>query len=85
MFARLALGNVRKSARDYAIYFVTLVLGVAVFYAFNTMANQADFFEGDTREVMQTVGWLLHGLTDFLAVVMGFLTIYAHYLLMRRR
>ncbi len=85
MFARLALGNVRKSARDYAIYFVTLVLGVAVFYAFNTMANQADFFEGDTREVMQTVGWLLHGLTYFLAVVMGFLMVYANNFLMRRR
>jgi putative ABC transport system permease protein len=85
MFARLALGNVRKSARDYAIYFVTLVLGVAVFYAFNTMANQADFFEGDTREVMQTVGLLLHGLTYFLAVVMGFLMVYANNFLMRRR
>jgi putative ABC transport system permease protein len=85
MFARLALGNVRKSARDYAIYFVTLVLGVAVFYAFNTMASQADFFEGDTREVMQTVGLLLHGLTYFLAVVMGFLMVYANNFLMRRR
>ena len=39
MFFRLALGNVRKSLRDYTVYFVTLVLGVTVFYAFNTISR----------------------------------------------
>ena len=43
MFFRRALGNVRKSLRDYAVYFVTLSLGVAVFYAFNTISDQAAF------------------------------------------
>ena len=33
--------HVRKSVRDYAVYFVTLVLGVCVFYAFNTIKSQA--------------------------------------------
>ena len=33
MLARLALGNVRKSLADFGIYFLTVMLGVAVFYA----------------------------------------------------
>ena len=33
MLFKLSFKNIRKSIRDYAIYFVTLVLGVAVFYA----------------------------------------------------
>ena len=31
MLVKLAFANVRKSARDFAVYFFTLVLGVAVF------------------------------------------------------
>ena len=37
MTLRLAWRNVRRSARDYAIYFLTLALGVAMFYAFNAL------------------------------------------------
>ena len=40
MLARLALGNVRKSLADFGIYFLTVMLGVAVFYAFNSMTAQ---------------------------------------------
>ena len=40
MFCKLAWGNVRKSARDFALYFITLVFGVSVFYAFNSITDQ---------------------------------------------
>ena len=42
MLAKLAFRNVRRSVRDYAIYFVTLVFGVAVFYAFNSVRLKLD-------------------------------------------
>ena len=29
---KLSLKNLKKSVRDYALYFLTLVLGVAIFY-----------------------------------------------------
>lgn len=29
---KLSLSNMKKSLKDYAIYFFTLVLGVAIFY-----------------------------------------------------
>ena len=45
MLMKLALRNVRRSVRDYAVYFVTLALGVAVFYAFNAIGDSRVLFE----------------------------------------
>lgn len=85
MLAKLAFGNMRKLLHDYAVYFLTLVLGVAVFYAFNTMSVQGDFLRGDVGETLSQVGQTLDGLTVFLAVILGFLMVYANNFLMRRR
>ena len=38
---KLAFKNVGKSIREYVIYFLTLALGVCVFYVFNAMDSQA--------------------------------------------
>ena len=40
MFFKLAIHNVRRSLRDYAIYFLTLTFGVCLFYVFNSMDSQ---------------------------------------------
>lgn len=85
MLVKLAFGNMRKLLHDYAVYFLTLVLGVAVFYAFNTISVQGDFLRGDVGETLRQVGQILDGLTVFLAVVLGFLMVYANNFLMRRR
>lgn len=85
MLFKIALGNVRKSVRDYAVYFVTLVLGVCVFYAFNTIANQAGFLSKDMREMVKSIGILIRYVTVFLACVLGFLMVYANNYLVRRR
>ena len=85
MIARLAIGNVRKSLRDFAVYFATVALGVAVFYAFNTIADQADFLSGDASGIVASIGDIMRGLTVFLALVLGFLMVYANNFLVRRR
>ena len=85
MLAKLAFGNMRKLLHDYAVYFLTLVLGVAVFYAFNTISVQGDFLRGDVGEMLGEVGQILDGVTVFLAVILGFLMVYANNFLMRRR
>ena len=85
MFFRLALGNVRKSLRDYTVYFVTLVLGVTVFYAFNTISGQADFLSEDTRQMVKSVAMLMGFVTVFLSFVLGFLMVYANNYLVKRR
>lgn len=41
MFCKLALRNVRRSLRDYAVYFLTLTFGVCLFYVFNALDSQS--------------------------------------------
>lgn len=40
MLFKLSFKNMTKSIKDYAIYFLTLVLGVAIFYMFNSLDSQ---------------------------------------------
>ena len=40
MLFKLAVKNIRKSLKDYAVYFITMVLAVAVFYMFNSLDSQ---------------------------------------------
>ena len=48
MYLKLALRNIRRSVRDYAVYFITLLFGVAVFYAFNSIGSQQILFDMET-------------------------------------
>ena len=40
MLCKLSLKNIKKSFKDYTIYFFTLILGVAIFYVFNAIDSQ---------------------------------------------
>lgn len=40
MLFKLSFKNMKKSIKDYMIYFLTLVLGVAIFYMFNSIDSQ---------------------------------------------
>lgn len=39
MYAKLALRNVKRSAKDYLIYVITLILSVGLFYGFMSIAS----------------------------------------------
>ena len=45
MLFKLSIRNMKKSFKDYAIYFLTLVLGVAIFYMFNSIDSQQAMLE----------------------------------------
>ena len=40
MYSKIALKNVKKSFKDYTIYFLTLTLAVCIFYSFNSIESQ---------------------------------------------
>ena len=40
MTGKLALRNMKRSMSDYAVYFVTLIIGISVFYVFNAISDQ---------------------------------------------
>ena len=88
MLAKLALRNVRRSVRDYAIYFVTLVFGVAVFYAFNSVTSQSVLFDLQdiaSENVFDMTGQFIGMFSTVIACVLGFLVLYANGFLIRRR
>lgn len=88
MLAKLALRNVRRSLRDYAVYFVTLVFGVAAFYAFNSVKSQAVLFDLESSgagDIFELTGELVLLFSVAVACVLGFLVIYANRFLIKRR
>lgn len=87
MLARLALGNVRKSLADFGVYFLTVMLGVAVFYAFNSMtAQQGVLAFSETQDKMfELLGMVIGGVSVFIAFVLVFLVVYANGFLIKRR
>lgn len=86
MHAKLAFGNVRKSLRDFGVYFITILLGVAVFYAFNSITDQeAIEFLGTANKMMELLGIVINGVSVFIIVILAFLVIYADRFLIRRR
>lgn len=87
MLFKLSLNNIKKSVRDYAVYFFTLVIGVAVFYIFNSIESQTAFLEisADKREIISLLISMLSGVSIFVAFVLGLLIVYASRFLMKRR
>ena len=87
MFYKLAFQNVKKSIRDYTIYFLTLTFGVCLFYAFNSLDSQAVMqrLTSDSRDIMEMLINMLGGISVFISVILGFLIIYANRFLMKRR
>ncbi|MCI8575870.1 MAG: ABC transporter permease [Bacilli bacterium] len=87
MLFKLAFQNIKKSFKDYAIYFFTLILGVAIFYIFNSLESQTVLLNvsSRTKEIILLMMNMLSGVSVFVAFVLGFLIIYASRFLMKRR
>ena len=87
MLFKLSFRNMKKSFKDYAIYFLTLVLGVAIFYMFNSLDSQEAMLKvsQSTRELIQLMIQLLGMISVFIAIVLGFLIVYANNFLINRR
>ena len=87
MLFKLSLSNIRKSLRDYAIYFFTLIIGVSVFYVFNTVSATVAMtvIDSDKREIARILQMGISALSVFVAGVLGLLIVYASRFLMKRR
>ena len=87
MLFKLSLKNMKKSIKDYAIYFLTLVLGVAIFYMFNSLDSQEAMLQvsESTHEMITLLISMLGFVSVFVAVVLGLLIVYANNFLINRR
>lgn len=87
MLFKLSFENMKKSFKDYAIYFLTLVLGVAIFYMFNSLDSQQAMLEvsQSQREIIQLMIELIGMVSVFVAIILGLLILYANNFLINRR
>lgn len=87
MLFKLSIKNMKKSFKDYAIYFLTLVLGVAIFYMFNSLDSQEAMLQvsSSTRDIIKLMVNMLGYVSVFVAVVLGLLIVYANNFLINRR
>ena len=87
MLFKLSIKNMRKTIKDFAIYFLTLVLGVAIFYMFNSLDSQEAMMQvsSSTRELIKLMITMLGFVSVFVAVILGLLIVYANNFLINRR
>lgn len=87
MFSKLAFNNVRKSIKDYSIYFLTLTFGVCLFYTFNSMESQQAMLDitKSQYEIIKMLTKIMGIVSIFISVILGFLIIYANKFLIKRR
>ena len=87
MLFKISLKNIRKSLKDYTVYFFTLILGVAIFYVFNAIDSQSVML--DVREnmmdIIKLMNDMLSGVSVFVSCILGFLIVYASRFLIKRR
>ena len=85
MFSKIAMNNVKRSFRDYTIYFLTLTLGVCIFYSFNSIESQSLMLEIKNETFMLSLNKLMAGTSVFVSFVLGGLIIYANNFLIKKR
>lgn len=87
MLFKLSLKNISKSIKDYAIYFFTLILGVATFYVFNAIDDQSVMMKvsSTTAEIIKLMTNVLSGVSVFVSIILAFLIVCASRFLIKRR
>lgn len=87
MLFKISIKNIKKSFKDYAVYFFTLILGVSIFYVFNAIDSQTVLLNvtKSTYEIIELMTSILSGVSVFVSFILGFLIIYASRFLIKRR
>ena len=77
MYFKLAIQNVKKSFKDYMIYFLTLAFSICLFYSFNSFQAQQAVMElsQGQADIIDSVMLIMKILSVFVAIVLGFLVI----------
>ncbi len=87
MLFKMSVKNIRRSFKDYTIYFFTLILGVAVFYVFNALGSQTVMLKlsNTMYEILELMNRILSGVSVFVSCILGALILYASRFLIKRR
>ena len=87
MYSKIAYKNVKKSFKDYSIYFLTLTLAVCIFYSFNSIESQNAMVEMNKsgKEYVEILSTVISYASVFVAFILGSLILYANNFLIKKR
>ena len=87
MYSKIAYKNVKKSFKDYSIYFLTLTLAVCIFYSFNSIESQNAMMEMNKsgKEYVQILTTIISYASVFVAFILGSLILYANNFLIKKQ
>lgn len=87
MYSKIALKNVKKSIKDYTIYFLTLTLAVCIFYSFNSIESQKAIIENNNlgSGFVEALSNVMYYVSAFVAFILGGLILYANNFLIKKR
>lgn len=87
MYFNIALANIKKSYKDYTIYFLTLILAVCMFYSFNSIDSQRAIIEiasSDSKYISRLIE-IMSGVSVLVSIILGSLIVYANDFLIKKR
>ena len=87
MYSKIAFKNVKKSFKDYTIYFFTLMLAVCIFYTFNSVESQKAMSEitSSGESYVDILSKVISYVSVFIAFILGSLILYANNFLVKKR
>lgn len=87
MYSKIAISNVKKSFKDYTIYFLTIAFAVCIFYSFNSIESQKALLDMNKNqaEYMTIITALISVVSVFVSFILGGLILYANNFLIKKR
>lgn len=87
MYSKIATQNIKKSFKDYVIYFLTLTFAVCIFYCFNSLDSQMAISRMNTVQTsyVEVMKNLMSGVSIFVSFILAGLIIYATNFLIKKR
>ena len=83
MLGKLSLRNAKRQAKDYIIYFITVIISVALMFSFNSIATSQDI--SDLSASMQYFSKTITGISIIIIFVMAWLINYTMKFMLEKR
>ena len=87
MFSKIAVNNVKKSFKDYTIYFLTLTFAICIFYTFNSIDSQKAMLDMSSTQTLYVdmLVQVISMVSVFISFILAGLIVYATNFLIKKR
>ena len=83
MLGKLSLRNAKRQAKDYIIYFITVIISVSLMFAFNLIASSNDIKE--LSSYMEEFSTAIHAISFVIVLIMALIINYTMRFMLEKR